>query len=305
MAGCNNNSENNKECYWEKGGVLMKNEKITIIVPIYNGEIYIKKLVEKLKEQKGNFSIELIALVSFSKDKSLEISKKLFDKVLEIKKFNHAKTRHEGALIAEGDILVFITQDILPYDNNWLKELVNPLNENIIASFSKQIAYEEHSEIEKIIRRFNYPDENRICNKQNEKVNGRKNIFYSDASSAILKIEFFKLGGYDFLTPTSEDVYLASKIIESGKSFIYTAKSKIWHSHQLSLKDSYKRYRDIGKFEKLFEKEIDFSKTENEGKKLLMYLIKELIKKRKIKESLYIPFDIGVRWLGYKVGKKI
>ena len=51
----------------------MKNEKITIIVPIYNGEIYIKKLVEKLKEQKGNFSIELIALVSFSKDKSLEI----------------------------------------------------------------------------------------------------------------------------------------------------------------------------------------------------------------------------------------
>ena len=305
MVGYNNNNKNNKECYWEKGGILMKNKKISIIVPIYNGEIYIKKLVEKLKEQKGNFSIELIALVSFSKDKSLEISKELFDKVLEVKKFNHTKTRHEGALIAEGDILVFITQDILPYDNNWLKELVNPLNENIIASFSKQIAYEEHSEIEKIIRRFNYPDENRICNKQNEKVNGRKNIFYSDASSAILKTEFFKLGGYDFLTPTSEDVYLASKIIESGKSFIYTAKSKIWHSHQLSLKDSYKRYRDIGKFEKLFEKEIDFSKTENEGKKLLMYLIKELIKKRKIKESLYIPFDIGVRWLGYKVGKKI
>lgn len=281
----------------------MKNKKISIIVPIYNGEIYIKKLVGKLKEQKGDFFIELIALVSFSKDKSLEISKELFDKVLEVKKFNHAKTRHEGALIADGDILVFITQDIFPYDNNWLRELVNFLNEDIIASFSKQVAYEDHSETEKIIRRFNYPDENRICNKQNEKVNGRKNIFYSDASSAILKTEFFKLGGYDFLTPTSEDVYLASKIIKSGKSFIYTAKSKIWHSHQLSLKDSYKRYRDIGKFEKLFEKEIDFSKTENEGKKLLMYLIKELIKKRKIKELLYLPFDIGARWMGYKIGK--
>lgn len=305
MAGYNNHSENNKECYWKKGGILMKNEKISIIVPIYNGEKYLKKLVEKLKEQKGNFSIELIALVSFSKDKSLEISKKLFDKVLEVKKFNHAKTRHEGALIAEGYILVFITQDILPYDNNWLKELVNPLNENIIASFSKQIAYEEHSEIEKIIRRFNYPVENRICNKQNEKVNGRKNIFYSDASSAILKEEFLKLGGYDFFAPTNEDVYLASKMIKNGKSFIYTAKSKIWHSHQLSLKDSYKRYRDIGKFEKLFEKEIDFSKTESEGKKLLMYLIKELIKKRKIKELLYLPFDIGARWMGYKAGKKI
>ena len=281
----------------------MKNEKISIIVPIYNGEKYLKKLVEKLKEQKGNFSIELIALISHSKDKSLEISKELFDKVLEVKKFNHAKTRHRGALIAEGDILVFITQDILPYDNNWLRELVNPLNENIIASFSKQIAYEEHSETEKIIRRFNYPDENRICNKQNENINGRKNIFYSDASTAIPKEEFLKLGGYDFFTPTNEDVYVASKIIKSGKSFIYIAESKIWHSHQLSLKDSYKRYGDIGKFEKLFEKEIDFSKTENEGKKLLMYLIKELIKRKKIFELIYLPFDIGARWLGYKIGK--
>lgn len=283
----------------------MENKKISIIVPIYNGEKYLKKLVEKLKEQKGNFSIELIALVSYSKDKSLEVSKELFDKVLEVKKFNHAKTRHEGVLIAEGDVLVFITQDILPYDNNWLKELVSPLNKNIIASFSKQIAYEEHSEIEKIIRRFNYPDENRICNKENKKANGRKNIFYSDASSAILKEEFFKLGGYDFLVPTNEDVYLASKIIKKGKSFIYRAESKIWHSHYLSLKETYKRYKDIGKFEKLFEKEIDFLKTENEGKKLLIYLIKELIKKGKIKEFLYLPFDIGIRWIGYKIGRKL
>lgn len=304
MVGYNNN-KNNKECYWKKGGILMKNKKISIIVPIYNGEAYITELIEKLKEQKGDFSIELIALVSFSKDKSLEMAKKLFDKVLKIKKFNHAKTRHEGALIAEGDILVFITQDILPYDNSWLKELVNPLNENIVAAFSKQIAYQEHSEIEKIIREFNYPDKNRICNKQNEKVNGRKNIFYSDASSAILKTEFFKLGGYNFFTPTSEDVYLASKIIKNGKSFIYTAKSKIWHSHQLSLKETYKRYKDIGKFEKLFEKEIDFSKTESEGKKLLIYMIKELIKRRKIFELIYLPFDIGTRWIGYKVGRKL
>lgn len=53
MVGYNNNNKNNKECYWEKGGILMKNKKISIIVPIYKGEIYIKKLVEKLKEQSG------------------------------------------------------------------------------------------------------------------------------------------------------------------------------------------------------------------------------------------------------------
>lgn len=281
----------------------MEKKKVSIIVPIYNGEKYLEKLVEKIKQQESDFDIEVIALVSVSQDKSLEKAKVLFDKTLEIKKFNHAKTRHEGALIAKGDILVFITQDILPYDKKWLSNLIKPLNDKVIASFSRQIAYEDHSEIEKIIREINYPKEDRICNEENKKENGRKNIFYSDASSAIIKKYFFELGGYDFEVPTNEDVYLASKIIKSGKSFIYSSESRIWHSHQLSLKDSYKRYKDIGKFEKLFSKEIDFSKTENEGKKLTKYLIKELIKRKKIKELIYLPFDLGVRWLGYKVGR--
>ncbi len=190
-------------------------KKISIIVPVYNGEKYLEKLVKKIKGQKDIFEIELIALVTTSKDESLELSKKLFDKVIEIKKFNHGKTRHEGALSATGDILVFITQDILPYDEYWLKNLIEPLNENIVASFSRQIAYEEHSETEKIIRDFNYPDKDRICNKETKKINGRKNIFFSDASSAILKEKYFELGGYDFEVPTNEDVYLANKLIKN------------------------------------------------------------------------------------------
>lgn len=283
---------------------INKKKKISIIVPIYNGEKYLDKLVMEIKKQKGNFILELIALVTSSLDNSLEKSKELFDKVIEVKKFNHAKTRHEGALISTGDILVFITQDIFPYDEQWLNNLIRPLNKDIIASFSRQIAYEDHSEIEKIIRFLNYPDKDRICNIENQKVNGRKNIFFSDASSAIIRKEFFELGGFNLEILTNEDVYLASKIIESKKSFIYVAESKIWHSHQLSLKDSYKRYKAIGNFEKMYEEKIDFSKTENEGKKLLMYLIKGLIKKRKLKELLYLPFDIGTRWLGYKIGKE-
>ena len=277
-------------------------DKISIIVPIYNGEKYLEKLVSKIKEQEINKKIELVALVTKSKDNSLEKAKKLFNIVLEIEKFNHAKTRHEGAVVSSGDILVFITQDILPYDNQWLKNLVEPLNEEIIASFSRQIAYEEHSDIEKIIREFNYPIQDRICNKYTKEKNGRKNIFYSDASSAILRNKFFELDGYKFEVPTNEDVYLANKIVESGYSFIYASQSRIWHSHQLSLKETYKRYRDIGKFERMYGNEIDFSKTQNEGNKVLICLIKELLKRKNIKELIYLPFDMGARWIGYKYG---
>lgn len=33
-------------------------------------------------------------------------------------------------------------------------------------------------------------------------------------------------------------------------------------------------------------------------------MIKELIKRRKIFELIYLPFDIGTRWIGYKLGKE-
>ena len=55
----------------------------------------------------------------------------------------------------------------------------------------------------------------------------------------------------------------------------------------------------------MFADEIDFSKTQSEGNKLLKYLIKELIKRKKIKELIYLPFDMGARWLGYKSGGKV
>lgn len=279
-------------------------EKISIIVPIYNGEKYLEKLVSKIKEQEINKKIELIALVTKSKDNSLKKAKKLFDIVLEIEKFNHAKTRHEGALKSSGGILVFITQDILPYDNNWLKNLIEPLNEKIIASFSRQIAYEEHSDVEKIIREFNYPNKDRLCNKEMKEKNGRKNIFYSDASSAIIKEKFFELGGYDFEVPTNEDVYLANKIIENGYSFLYASQSRIWHSHQLSLKDTYKRYKDIGKFEKLYKKEIDFSETQTEGKRMTKYILKNLLLKYKFKSLIHFLMSTAIKFFAYKIGER-
>ncbi|MGL5963405.1 MAG: glycosyltransferase, partial [Fusobacteriaceae bacterium] len=223
--------------------------KVSVICPVYNGESYLKELFSKVREQKKIESIEIIAPVSKSKDRSLAEAQKYADIAYEVVEFNHGKTRHEAVLKAEGDYLVFITQDILPVDEYWMYNLIKRLDEKTVASFSKQIAYKEHGEIEKLIRDFNYPDFERVCNLENKEKNGRKNLFYSDASSAVLKNQFLKLGGYDFIVPTNEDVILANNIIKNNKSFIYEPSSKVYHSHKLSLKDSYNRYKAIGQFE--------------------------------------------------------
>lgn len=277
--------------------------KVSIICPIYNGEKYIKNLFEKIRAQKNITSIEIITPVSGSKDSSLELCKKYADIAYEVKNFNHGKTRHEAAEKAKGDYLVFVTQDIFPYDEYWLYNLLKDLNKEVVAAFSKQIAYPEHGEVEKLIREFNYPDKKRICNMKNAEINGRKNIFYSDASSGIIKTEFFKLGGYDFIVPTNEDVILANNIIESKKSFIYQPESKVWHSHALSRKETFSRYKSIGKFEKCYRNKINFLDTTNEGKNMVMFVISRLFKELKIIYILFFSLDIMIRFYGYRKGK--
>ncbi|MCX3066999.1 glycosyltransferase family 2 protein [Cetobacterium somerae] len=278
--------------------------KVSVICPVYNGEKYLKNLFSEVREQENIEFIEIIAPISKSSDNSLEEAKKYADIAYEVNNFNHGRTRHEAALKANGDYLVFITQDIVPVDKLWLYNLIKDLSDKTVAAFSKQIAYKEHGEIEKLIREFNYPDMRRICSKENAEINGRKNIFYSDAASVIIKEEFFRLGGYNFIVPTNEDVVLANNIIKNGKSFIYEPNSKIYHSHKLSFKENYKRYEDIGKFEKLYSKEIDFSNTSGEGKKLVIFVIKNLLKKGKILELGYFGIDILVRLLGYRKERK-
>ena len=77
----------------------MKN--VSIIIPVYNGERYLKPLHENIKKQKFNGDIEVIVPVSPSRDKSLEVATQLFDVAYTVEDFNHGKTRHEAALKAK------------------------------------------------------------------------------------------------------------------------------------------------------------------------------------------------------------
>lgn len=278
--------------------------KVSVICPIYNGEKYMEILFDKIRKQKKISSIQIITPVSKSSDNSFLKAKKKSDIAYEVGEFNHGLTRHEAALKAEGDYLVFITQDIIPCDEFWLYNLLKDLNTDIVAAYSRQIAYENHDEIEKLIRDFNYPSLDKIASKENLLKNGRKNLFYSDSSSGILRNYYLKIDGYNFKTNTNEDVLLADKILKDNKKIKYASKSCVYHSHDFNFKKIYFRYKEIGRFERDNKKIFQDYSSENEGKKLCLFLIEKLIARKKILELIKLPINIGTRYLGYKLGKK-
>ena len=281
--------------------------KISIICPIYNGKDYIEKLHNNILNQKlkDNQSLQISYVLTRSKDKSEQILKELNCNytLIEPKNFSHSTTREMMAEKADGEIIVFISQDIKIKNNIWLQNLINSIiNGECEASFSRQIG--EDNTIEKYTRERNYPSESRIVSKKDIDKYQIRTFFYSDASSAVLTKVYRELKAYDGKKmPTNEDMYFAYKLINAGYRIKYCADSEVYHSHQFTFKQLYKRYYDTGVFFKQNPYFLNYKSNES-GIDLAKYVFKRAVEEKNIKVILRILPDFGVRFIGKFLGQK-
>ena len=112
-----------------------KQPKISIFLPIYNKEKYIKSSIKCLQSQTLK-NIEIIAVNDFSNDKSLEILKDISDKDKRIKILNNKHnrgllySRTIGILNSNGEYLMNLDPDDNLADRNCLKILYNKAKKN-------------------------------------------------------------------------------------------------------------------------------------------------------------------------------
>ncbi len=276
---------------------------VEIICPLYNAEKYIRELNKSFNHQK-NVDIKKISyILTKSNDNTEQILKELGAQysVVEPKDFSHSLSREKIAMKSLADIIVFVTQDVEIKNDNWLEELINPIiNNEAEATFSRQLT--KYNNIEKYTREMNYPEKSYIVEKKDLKTMGMRAFFFSDASSAINANVFKKLNGYDGKKlPTNEDMYIAYKIIINGYRIKYCAESVVYHSHNFSLKQLYRRYYDVGKFFKE-NKYLNMYGTNRTGGGLAKYILKRSVCEKNWKVIFrYLP-DMVVRFLGMKIG---
>jgi len=91
--------------------ILMR--KISVIIPLYNGEKYIADTIESVLNQTWR-NKEIIVVESGSTDNSLEVAKSYEGndlKIFSIKKLNASGSRNFGMLKANGDFIQFLDAD--------------------------------------------------------------------------------------------------------------------------------------------------------------------------------------------------
>lgn len=279
---------------------------VSIIIPTLNALRFCAPFFQVLEQQTCQ-NYELIILDSESDDGSKEIYIKANTRIETIVRstFKHADVRNNGADIANGDILVFMTQDAIPNHSKWLENLIKPLVEGVAAaSFARQIPYPNANPLEQFARATNYPDVSRVVSKADIPSLGIRAAFFSNSCSAIRKDVFDTLGGFPTHTIMNEDMMFAINLLKNDYNIAYTVEAIVNHSHNYSLSKTFQRYFDIGVVFKQAEQDLEGFATRQQGLDYVQKLFRHLIQQRKF---FWLPIALAescVKWLGINLGKR-
>ncbi|AYV73351.1 glycosyltransferase [Bacillus sp. PK3-056] len=284
--------------------------KISILIPTYNASKDIRSLLSKLYAQViDDKEIEIIIIDSSSTDNTIQIIKEEFPSVLvEVipnNSFDHGGTRNLLANKASGEYLLFMTQDAIPYDNYLLINLLEPLKtDNTMISFARQIAKNDASPLERLARLYNYPEKTIVKNMDKIEELGIKTFFNSNVCSMYKKEVFRKYGGFPEKIILNEDMILSSKVILDGYSVSYTSDAKVYHSHNYSIRQQFKRNFDIGMAFSETSYLLKYASNEKEGIKMVLFQIKQLFIQKKLFYLARSIVENFVKYIGYNLGKR-
>ena len=278
----------------------------SIVIPTLNAGSIIVRLLDCLNDQ--SIKPSLIYIVdSSSSDDTVSLVRDYKNVVVEVidrSDFDHGKTRDYAFRKTSSKFVVFMTQDALPVNSTCMESLLACFkDENVAACSARQIAYDKSSSYEKFVRNYSYPSLSRTWNKEYIKKLGIGAYLISDVCCAYRRSAYLEVGGFDYPIDTNEDMLMASKLLSAGYSLSYSAKACVYHSHDYSFKEQYKRNYAIGKTIEEYKNRLNSANMKSRGTSLFKDVSNNLLKEHKYLDMISFTFDCIARFTGNRIGR--
>jgi GT2 family glycosyltransferase len=226
-------------------------------IPTYNGLSEIVPVIESLRKQRAISDAQIHCVDSSSSDGTTEWLKQQKDIALTIidgPNFQHGRTRDEMIEATDAPLFAFLTQDATPVSSSWVTDILLTSSRYPRAGgfFGRHIGYKHHSkwnqlQLERHFAGFlDHPlcvDKNTDSEKWNSNDVGWKQFlhFFSD-NNAIVSRSTWKDIRYPHIA-YGEDQVWANQIISAGWSKVYIPSAAVFHSHEYSPVETYRRSR--------------------------------------------------------------
>ena len=212
---------------------------VSIFIRARNEAKYISDCLESILSQDTSLEVEVILLDSESDDETVALACKFPIRVYQIPKalFHYAATLNLGVKLAQGALFVPLSAHCIPLNNQWLKELVSPLqrDQKCGASFSRQVPWPDACPIEAQALLRSFPESSMVKGPTDlarckaEGVPLYEVLTFSNASACMRTSLLQEIPLRDL--PFSEDRAFALECLHHGRSIAYCPESVVYHSH--------------------------------------------------------------------------
>ena len=278
--------------------------RVSLVMPTLNGGELLERVLNGIDRQPGAMELERIAIDSGSNDDTVErlTAHGFTVHGVDQREFNHGSTRDLGISKTSGDVIVLLTQDAVPTDEEWLQRLVTAYEDpSVAAAYCRQIPREDcnplirhrilewtASKTERVVQRLE--GDPMAAFEALDPMARLRTCAYDNVAGSVRRStwEEMPFGHRRF----GEDVAFGKRVILSGRSIVYEPRSPVIHSHNRSPKAEGKRiFCDHENLRDLFD--VHLMPTYEHYKNAVTSGQKEF---RRILDALDLPADQRSHW---------
>ena len=285
----------------------MKFYTVDVMIPTYKPGQEFAELLPRLLEQ--TYPIRSIRVVNTGKKFWNPAWEQLSDKIMvehiRPSEFDHGGTRRAMAESSDADLLLFMTQDAMPYDNACVEHLVEKFSlPHVKAAYARQLPRDDCRTLERFTRGFNYPEESDIKDAGDLPKLGVKTFFCSNVCAMYDRRTYEELGGFVESTLFNEDMIYAGHLVQAGYAIAYAADAKVVHSHNYSAIQQFHRNFDLAVSQADHPEVFAGIQSEGEGIRLVKKTAGWLCRQGKPWMVIQLVWQSGWKYLGYLLGKR-
>jgi rhamnosyltransferase len=220
--------------------------KCSFILPTMNVSKHIGPLLQSIYSQEYNGQIDVLIQDSSNDGLTPQIVKQFPVRYIWVEPddYNYGKTRNEGAAVADGEFLLFLSTDVQIPDKQWLTRLIRHFSDPLVAGVhGRQVPRKNSPPMEQYFIQTTYPNRSRTISVSDGKLKHGM-VTFSNTNTAVRRAVWEKIKIPEMIK--SEDQEWAKRALMAGYKIVYDSEAWVYHSHKYSINGVFREYFDSG-----------------------------------------------------------